>query len=146
MFKFLNIAFFVLLISCSGTKNMPVKTVDQTQHEEFIIISQGGGFTGVYESYMIKSTGDVFQINAAEKDSLQIGKLNGLINDSLFTIARSLNFSEATNTAPGNMTYRIMVNLEDRKQEVSWADDAKQKKDILLFFEYAFLEVKRLKI
>lgn len=132
-------------MACTTHKNAAQNTseipVEKTATDYFII-SQGGGFTGAYETFLVQKDGTIIQLKN-QNDSTLIGQMAPEIVDSLFNALPNLVISDRAISPPGNMNYAIITFINGTKNTVTWADAAKPNEAILSFYTFALLEVKK---
>lgn len=109
---------------------------------DYFIVSQGGGFTGAYESYLVYRNGRIIQL-IGETDSSYIATLAPETTDSLFQTLLSLNIPDKALSAPGNMNYEITTCLNSDKKTLKWSDNERPDDAIMRFYTFVLLEVKK---
>jgi len=145
MKKILVLFFAASLLACANHKKMTAqKSEVETQKvaTDYFIISQGGGFTGAYETYLVQKDGKVIAIQN-QSDSTYLRTLAPETVDSLFSELPKLGISTKALSPPGNMNYAITTFIDGTKNTLSWADAAMPNEAILSFYKFALLEVKR---
>jgi len=113
---FIVIAF--LTISCSTPKNQ------SSAYQKFTEISfgSGGGFTGAMNSYLLKSSREVYKSN--QGDYLEINKISKSDMRELSDIIKEIDFYELNFSEVGNMTYFIEVKTNENLHKVTWTDNS----------------------
>lgn len=126
------ITFFVLTIfaisamsGCSHCKCVP--------DDLSIEISEGGGATGFWKTFEIKSDFSVYYWNNLQKpDGLSSsGKMKKKQIKKIWKKANELDFFNANLSKPGNMSRRITIKQADKSNTVLWdisSDDSTAKK------------------
>jgi hypothetical protein len=105
-------------------------------------IGKGGGFTGKYDEYLVKSNGEVFTISNGQSPVLFRTFDKEKIRD-IFRKFDALHISSITFSHPGNMTSYIRCELDDKTCEIKWGDP-KQKppQNVLDFFEALWSDIR----
>ncbi len=115
----------LVLASCNSKKSKTVSTQQLTIAEPFdLTYSEGGGITGIIESYHLKSSGTIkyFKKLPSQQDSLIWTK--EAPTDELTTLQQSLLSSNILNESlngKGNMTSRLIYATSDTSHSLSWA-------------------------
>jgi hypothetical protein len=116
--SFMISALLALCLGCSSTR--------QEQHAELpftIILGSGGGFTGLYEGYVIDSTGRVMRWKGRTFDGAEHTRQAVLDDDQRKEVQRIVaetgilgaEFSER-----GNMTSFLTFHLPTGEHRISW--------------------------
>lgn len=110
-------AGLVLFCSCSANK----KTLAMNS-PYYIIVGEGGGFTGAYTQYKIHESGLIEQFDFKEKSYSEIAKLNESVVRPFFTKVEELNLGEMEISSPGNMSQYFEINYKEIKDHhLTWA-------------------------
>ena len=135
--------FAASLVACANHKKItPSELEKQNVSSDYFIISQGGGFTGAYETYLVQKEGKVIAIQN-QSDSTYLRTLAPETVDSMFQVLPNLGITTTALSPPGNMNYALITFIDGTKNTLTWADAAKPNEAILTFYKYALLEVKR---
>ena len=142
LFAFL---FTASLIACANTKTMSPESNQKTiqkAESDYFIISQGGGFTGKYETFVVYREGKIVLLTG-ESDSTSFGQLTPEKANSLFEALPGLGVTTQSLCAPGNMNYSLTVFLNGTKNTLTWADMVTPNAAIFSFFNTAMAEVRK---
>ncbi len=82
-------------------------------------IGKGGGFTGKYDTYLVKSDGLVYKTNEGQADEL-IKKIDKKQIALIFKHFDQLNIIEDKFSHPGNMTSFIRYTVDSKSYEIKW--------------------------
>jgi hypothetical protein len=115
--------FLLLMIipACSSSNKLSNSQIQPTLLDYSITISQGGGFTGGYQGYLIDSTGTIssfesmltYKSQRVRKGILSEARIMEL--NKLFTSIINIKFNEN-----GNMTTSVMLSNGGHKLSFSW--------------------------
>ena len=106
----LLITAFMLTTSCKTT----------TPQQSFSI-GKGGGFTGKYDEYMVKSNGEVYNISNKQTPVL-FKTMNKEQTKAIFDKFKQLNIASVKFLHPGNMTSYISCEIDNKSYEIKWGD------------------------
>ncbi|MEI6123337.1 MAG: hypothetical protein WCQ95_06880 [Bacteroidota bacterium] len=116
------------------------KTINQQQ---LFSIGKGGGFTGKYEEYLVKSTGEIYKI-AENKSPELIKTLNSKRTNEVFTKFEQINITTLNFSHPGNITSYIRYTLNGKSYEIKWGDNkVVPPQNIVDFFDLVWNIVKQ---
>ncbi len=144
--------FFIALIlnSCNLLKPNNIDTNTSTEVEEtvtpttktsYFIISEGGGFTGLYTQYKVSENGKVELYNE-ENDSFSLkGKLTSAAAKEIFDQLSDLRLAEYEYYKPGNLNYRIRIPGEPRDNLIIWSDSNSPDEKVLHFYKKVMNEI-----
>ena len=128
--------------ACSQTKKMTDSgNIAQNNSDSYIILGQGGGFTGRYEFYEVRRTGVVNQI-IDNSDTIFYSQLGEDVTNSIFEQLSSLSLNDFQNSAPGNMNYSLKIYQRGETHAVNWSDNNNPKDDILKFYQFVYTKIK----
>lgn len=137
--------FTASLLACANTKHMPPEsnqTTIQNAESDYFIISQGGGFTGAYETFLVQRDGKIFQLIDNVDSSTFIGQLAVEKTELLFAELVEIDLKNGAISPAGNMNYSFTSYLKGTKHTLTWADGAQPEKPIYDFYQKAMLEVR----
>ncbi len=105
-------------------------------------IGRGGGFTGKYDEYLVKSNGEVYNISNGQAPVLfftfKKEQIVAIFKKFEQLNIRSLNFSH-----PGNMTSYIRTEDNGKTFEIKWGDlKNKPPQNVLDFFESVWSDIR----
>ena len=136
MHRFSIIAILLICLACKATKKESA-----VAHDTFLLLGQGGGFTGRYEEYIIREGGSVEKWNEQNKTSIPLGELGVETTRELFQNWNKLDKQNLKALAPGNMNYRISYVGPQGEITIKWSDAQVPNPQIIDFFKkyYALL-------
>lgn len=136
MHRFSIIAILLICLACKTTKEESA-----VAHDTFLLLGQGGGFTGRYEEYIIHKGGSVEKWNEENKTTTPLGKLDTERTRELFKDWDKLNKQNLRGLTPGNMNYRISYVAPQGETTIKWSDAQVPNPQIVDFFKkyYALL-------
>jgi hypothetical protein len=127
----LLISFIMLSTSCKTTT--PVQTFN---------IGKGGGFTGKYDEYTLKSTGEVYNISNKQAPVL-MEKLNKDVTKAIFDKFNKLNVASVNFLHPANMTSYISCEINGKNYQIKWGDSRNlPPHEIQDFFDFVWSTVR----
>ncbi len=140
----LLLSAILLFAGCSTSKKMKAQENDSTIKTNItqFVVGQGGGFTGQYDFYLVKKSGEVFLTDDSFQEISAYTTLDEKKTSMLFAMLEELHINMSDQNPPGNMNFSLVVFEEENRYTLSWADQNKPKKNILTFYEYAFSEIK----
>jgi len=98
-----------------------VSTSAKTPSSETILkFGKTGGFTGASYQYGLNPIGDLFNYSAIGKDPEQIGHIDPKVCEDLTKQFESLYADLGKFVEPGNISYHLTLNKEEKKQELIW--------------------------
>ena len=83
--------------------------------DSYIVIGQGGGFTGKYIQFKINGDGKIEEFNFSNESYSQIAQLKATEVSGYFDRIDSLSIGEMDVINPGNMSQYLEVNYKDIK-------------------------------
>jgi hypothetical protein len=89
--------------------------------EESFSIGRGGGFTGKYDEYLVKSNGEVYNISNGQSPVLFF-TLTKEQATNIFKKLDQLNIPTLNFSHPGNMTSYIRIEANQKNYEIKWGD------------------------
>ncbi len=126
---YLSIA--LLTIAGCSTANLIEEAGDQSFLDHNIIIGTGGGFTGVYEGYLIDTTGNVFHwegISFENSVKRYIGTLHTSQIEKIKSLIEDYGVLTTEYSGKGNITTFITLRTEEFAHRVSWVGISPDKK------------------
>jgi hypothetical protein len=128
---FLLISAFILTTSCKTT--FP---------QQSFSMGKGGGFTGKYIEYLVKSNGEVYDISNGQTPTLfktfNKEQITAIFKKFDQLNIRSLNFSH-----PGNITSYIRCESNNKTYELKWGDNKNTPpENVLDFFESVWSDIR----
>jgi hypothetical protein len=128
---FLLISAIIIVVSCK-TK-APLQSFS---------IGKGGGFTGKYDEYLVKSNGEVYNISNKQAPVLfktfSKEQIAAIFKKFDLLRIRTLNFSH-----PGNMTSYIRTETDNKTYEIKWGDAKNTPpQNVLDFFESVWSDIR----
>ncbi len=112
MKKYISLLWAALLLMVSCKTTVP---------ERSFSIGKGGGFTGKYDEYLVKSTGEVLNISNKQTPThfIQLGKDQ---IKAIFQGLEKLNIAKMNFSHPGNITSYIRCDINNKTYEIKWGD------------------------
>jgi hypothetical protein len=129
-FSLLLLVFSILMVvSCGNTKK-----INENQSNRYFLMGSGGGFTSVYTTYRIHSSGKVEMSKSALKGYSFFKNLPTDSVKKMFSDLDALSLASYNFNSPGNITYFLVVD----GHMVKWGAATKPvRNDISIFFEQA---------
>lgn len=91
----------------------------------YIIVGEGGGFTGAYTQYKIHEDGIIDLFDFKTKTYNKISKVDNSVVAPFFTKIEELELGEIELSSPGNMSQYIEINYKEIKDHrLTWAMQA----------------------
>lgn len=117
--------------------------MQQNQHSGAIVqYRKGGGFTGSYDEYLVKSNGEVYNISNGQTPVLFRTFAKQQIK-AIFKQFDQLNITSIEFSHPGNMTSYIRCELNSKTYEIKWGDARFQPpQKVLEFFETTWVTIR----
>lgn len=107
----------LILVSCSS-----LKKTGSVDNFNAITFGSGGGFTGLTNTYILNSDGNVYKMNAGQQDELK--RINYKSLKGISKHLKNIDFQNINSDTKGNMTYFIEVTTTDYQHKVTWSDEA----------------------
>ncbi len=105
-------------------------------------LGRGGGFTGKYDEYLVKSNGEVYNISNGQAPELFFTLKKEQIT-SIFKQFDQLNISSLNFSHPGNITSYLRTEKNSKTFEIKWGDfKNKPPKNVLDFFEFVWSSIR----
>jgi hypothetical protein len=132
--KKLNLIYIIAIMLTASCKT-------QTPLQSFSL-GKGGGFTGKYDEYQVKSNGEVYNISNGQSPVLFKTFSKDQIKD-IFRKFDGLNISSVNFSHPGNMTSYIRCEINNKTWEIKWGD-AKYAppQNVFDFFEAVWSDIR----
>jgi hypothetical protein len=126
LFSFFSICFTFFIFGCASVVQVPPKVSMQSLDKNAIITGSGGGFSGMYDGFVITHSGDVlsWQSMSGMPDSLAL--LFHTTPDSVnffFRYLDEVGFNDLAFHSSGNMNSFIERRTTDSKHRIQWATD-----------------------
>lgn len=106
---------FLLAVIVSACSPKPVTVEERIEFPEIQFMS-GGGFTGMYTTYIYDKEGKILVQEEGER--MQIGELTDAEEKTIYIEINELMNKEEPINVPGNMTYSVTV--KDKTINYSW--------------------------
>jgi hypothetical protein len=105
-------------------------------------LGKGGGFTGKYDEYLVKSNGEVYNISNGQSPVLFKTFSKDQIKD-IFRKFDGLNISSVNFSHPGNMTSYIRCEQNNKTCEIKWGDARMPPpQNVMDFFEALWSDIR----
>ena len=112
----LSLFIITLFASCSTSAK-----VTNDPDSRRLVFGNGGGFTGIYTTYMLQEDGNVFAL--LPDSTLQpVKKLRKKQARDIFAQADKLKTAQAAFNHPGNITWFIKYHANGSVSEYKWGD------------------------
>jgi hypothetical protein len=134
-----------VLVLCFCLATLSCKTNEVHTPDEFkgnkIILSHGGGFTGVYTTYCLLDNGQLFKNDKNLKNAkdtaarIPIKSLKKATTEQIFSNYKVLGLGNEEVQSYGNLNYSItMVNDKGEEHKSIWGMDQKGAEKLQLFY------------
>lgn len=95
------------------------------ESNNYIIVGEGGGFTGVYIQYKIDEKGNVYRYDFKQATYIRKGRLKDNEVKPLFAKIEELDLGDIELSSPGNMSQYIEITYKEIKEHrLTWAMNA----------------------
>jgi hypothetical protein len=132
--KKLNLILFIAIMLTTSCKT-------QTPLQSFSI-GKGGGFTGKYDEYLVKSSGEVYNISNGQSPVLFKTFSKEQIK-AVFKKFDGLHISTVNFSHPSNMTSYIRSEINNKTYEIKWGDaQMPPPQNVLDFFESLWSDIR----
>ncbi len=116
------ILFAAMFLFCNCSSNKKTVMLDSPY---YIIVGEGGGFTGAYTQYKIHEDGIIDLFDFKTKTYNKISKVDNSVVAPFFTKIEELELGEIELSSPGNMSQYIEINYKEIKDHrLTWAMQA----------------------
>lgn len=125
MKKYLTFLLVTFIFSC---KSIPVN--------QQITVASGGGITGIWNEYTLKSDGQLLHKASNEDSATVVKTLSKSKTKNFFNQVEALKLNEKEVGEPGNMSY--IVQFSERKKfshKVQWADKKMPTDSVKTFYD-----------
>ncbi|MCO6499194.1 MAG: hypothetical protein J5I47_02320 [Vicingus serpentipes] len=110
---FLAVLFCFFIIGCSNSESLkqtsPKQTIQPTNNLRRYAVGKGGGFTGVYEEYILAEDGKVFKRDFNYDREVFIKQLSPVDVNYFIEQLELLGIEGESIDEPGNMNYYIEI-------------------------------------
>ncbi len=128
----------ILLTACGGTKSVDVKQRGDNVKEVYLLVGEGGGFTGAYNEYILYPDARVEVWDEMEQESIYKGSVTKKEAADIFEKWGEIGQIEVPNSRPGNMNYRIGYYENGVVKTLRWSDSQAVDEAILDFFNSTY--------
>jgi hypothetical protein len=105
-------------------------------------IGKGGGFTGKYIEYLLKSNGEVYDISNGQAPVL-FYTFKKEQTDIIFQKFEQLNIRSVNFSHPGNMTSYIRMDADGKIYEIKWGDaNNPPPQNVQVYFDFVWSSVR----
>lgn len=126
--KYIKSLTIILIIMMNSCKTSEV--------QRSFILGKGGGFTGKYEIFQVKSNGEVFKVIDGQPAADMAIKIDKKQIVALFNEFDKLNITVVNFSYPGNMTYFIRYSDNNKTYEIKWGSpNVAPPQNYVAFFE-----------
>lgn len=125
----------LLVVQCSSKKERQLM-----ESNNYIIVGEGGGFTGAYIQYKIEGNGIIYQYDFMQEAYIRKGRLKDNELSPLFAKIEELDLGDIELSSPGNMSQYIEITYKDIKEHrLIWAMQSKAvNPEIQAFFDSCY--------
>jgi hypothetical protein len=101
----------IILLMCNSCKT--------SKTYRSFTIGKGGGFTGKYDTYLVKENGSVYKLSETQSEEL-IKNIDKKQISEIFSQFEQLNITADNFSNPGNMTSFIQYTVDHKTYIVKW--------------------------
>lgn len=125
----------IVLFAISGC-NSKKSAIKKHQKDAYIVVGQGGGFTGTYTQFKINGDGEIEEFDFSNESYSTISSLKPAQVYGFFQQLDSLNLGEVEMQNPGNMSQYIEFSYSDVvDHKILWPmEESSIKENIQNFF------------
>jgi hypothetical protein len=135
---FILVYISVLLFSCSSTKQS-----FEDYKGDSIAIGFGGGFSGIYNEYILHKNGDIFKKGINEGEVELKGRINKNMSLQIFRNAEILGYDNMSKNDPGNMNRYLIININGKNNKILWSANDNTEKELNLYFKILMNSIKK---
>lgn len=144
---FLYILTAALFLSCAASKsnqNQTNKVASQSKKTlyEHVMIGQGGGFSGEYETFKISSTGEIYKLEETDGSFSKTGSLDAGQTKSLFKDLKALELEKMELHQPGNISFYIQIPVEGGVKKITWSEEIEVNENLTTFYDIYWAHIK----
>ena len=137
---FLSILTALVLVGCMASKsnqNQTNKVASQANKNlyDHVLIGQGGGFTGEYETFKINSLGEIFKLEETDGSFSKTGSLDVGQTKSLFKDLKALEIEKMELHQPGNISFYIQIPVEGGVKKITWSEETEVDENLTTFYD-----------
>lgn len=138
-FPILSLTLLVLVAGCASRSQSSHGAKDQ------IVLSSGGGFSGMYTGYTIRGDGQVLRWEippgGTDVPPRHIFTLSPDSTDDCFGQLEAMQFRTISFNSPGNMTYSVEQKRGDSSHIVRWGDERSRPPAAVTTFYSSMMEM-----
>ena len=127
MKKLFSISVFIVFaiggFHCKSVKELPAETGVSSEKSLILEFGSGGGFTGAYSSFLIHSSGEIYEKNTNVKDDIELPSITSKEAEAYFNQAKEAGIKTINFNKPGNMSKYIHLTEGEKTYRVTWAFD-----------------------
>ena len=97
-----------------------INSCKTSEVQRSFMLGKGGGFTGKYEIFLVKSNGEVFKVINEQPAGEVAVKIDKKQIAEVFSEFDKLNIAGDSFSYPGNMTYFIRYTDNNKTYEIKW--------------------------
>ncbi|MBK6365112.1 MAG: hypothetical protein IPF52_17185 [Saprospiraceae bacterium] len=130
------VLFLVLLISCKSVPFVP-----EESKLNYIKFGNGGGFTGMVNTYYLTEKGDLYADGG--EGLKKSGSVKKQIADQMIALPKILNIKENPYNVPGNRYFFIEYKIDGEQQKIQWGGDEKHPKEYETWYKNLIFLIKQ---
>lgn len=132
------ISTIIFFTSCGGAKTVELKSDAEPEKEVYLLIGEGGGFTGAYNEYIVYPNGRVEVWDELEQESIFKGNITKQEAAAIFDKWGEIGELGRAGGKPGNMNYRIGYYENGTVKTLRWSDSQAVEDSILEFYNSTY--------
>ncbi len=139
------ISILLMITACGGAKTVDLNDKEEIEKGVYLLLGEGGGFTGAYNEYFLYIDGRVEIWDEMEQESVFKGSIPKKEAAAIFEKWEELSAKEVPNSRPGNMNYRIGYYENGTVKTLRWSDNQVVDDELLEFYRRTFEALKNAK-
>ena len=118
------IAFATVVFSCKTRQKdatQPKKMEKKIQYDFSILFGSGGGFTGMYDDYVLKPNGKLYKLDEENPDQL-LKTIEEEELELIFSKTKKLSLETLEVNEPGNITNYLGIKGQGKEHKIVWGN------------------------
>lgn len=126
----MQINFWKQIVGCGilfligNCKTVPFQP--ESYRDDYLVIGNGGGYTGIETSFYITTNGDVFRHSGRDTIFQKMPRINQKIVKQAIGSIDQLNLIDYQFQNPGNVYKFLSMNIEGKSNKVVWGDNQQE--------------------